>query len=794
MPSRLLATLALCAPGVASAATLDVPSSYPTIAEALDSASRNDVIRVDGAAYEPESDAIVVTTGQAITIEGSLGAAGTTIPPVHVEGGELVLVGVTVVESDLLSLPSRDNALVYVDGGSLVIEDVVLDPDLGPVGSLGLLAEDAASIEVDGLTAEGFAATAVWMRQDSTFELEDLTLRDNGGPLVLAGALVVESASGTVVDAWLEGNSGLLGGAVLITGADGLTTFEGGTLRSNTGDAGAIWLEDGHAVLSGVDLVDNAGETAGDLVAAGTGDVTIEEGSWRGGRGQAGSLTTLGPDLSITGTSFEGAVGEAGGVVRIASGAEATLRGVDVVEVAAGHGGLASVDGGTLTLDDVVVSGVAAASTGGVVSQVGGVVTIADSTFLDISAGAAGALLDVIEGRATLDAVTVSDAVADFGGAVSATDAVVSVTGLEVSGAVVEGPGGAIFGVGSTVTIEDSTFRSTESARGAGAVFVDDRSDLAMVRSRVCSVVSGFGSAAVVVDDWEVPVLAGGSTAMLTNNVFIASGDGAVSAMALAASADQVDVVNNSFVGNYTDRGALRVEATSVAPRLTLDLTNNIFMSAPVGVQFAQAPMSTSGGFNLWWDNGVDSSGDTGFPGSDAVFADPDFQGWRAGDCSSSLWLSEDSPARDAGDPSILDVDGSTSDIGAFGGPESGLEDGDGDGVLEDTDCDDDDADRFPGHDEVPGDGIDQDCDGEDEALEGSTGTEPGGTTTDTETDAGSDGVSDPSGDGSLQTTEPSTSDTWISGGCACSSGSSGGQPWPLALLLLLPLRRRSDR
>jgi MYXO-CTERM domain-containing protein len=325
---------------------------------------------------------------------------------------------------------------------------------------------------------------------------------------------------------------------------------------------------------------------------------------------------------------------------------------------------------------------------------------------------------------------------------------------------------------------------------------VNDRSELTVLRTRVCSAVSGFGSAAVVIDDWELPTLAGGSLATLTNNVFIAAGDGAVSALALAASAESVDVVNNTFVGNFTDRGALRVEATTLSPRLSLDLTNNIFMSAPLGVQFAQAPLSTTGGFNLWWDNGVDASGDTVFPGSDAVFADPEFQGWRPGDCGANLWLTEGSPARDAGDPSILDVDGTTSDIGAFGGPESGLEDADGDGVLEDIDCDDDDPDRFPGHDEVPGDGIDQDCDGEDEAASGTDGTGTDGpTTNDTDPD-GSDqtGTGDGSGDADLDPSGLSSTDTWISGGCACSSTAPGGLTWPLALLLVLTLRRRSER
>jgi hypothetical protein len=299
---------------------------------------------VDGASYTPEPEAIVVSAGESVIIEGSLGAAGTSIPPVLVEGGELVLRGVTVVETDLLSLPARDNALVYADGGTLTIDDVVLDPDLGPVGELGLLAESGAAVSVVDLTAEGFTATAVWMRQESTFELVNLTLRDNGGPL-LAGALVVEDASGSVIDPWLEGNDGLLGGAVLVTGGDGTTTFTGGTLRANEGEAGAIWVEDAQLVLDAVDLVDNDGGTAGDLVAMGTGTVELDGGAARGSRGETGSVITLGPDLVVTGTSFEDIEGSTGGVLHVGAGASAVLQGIDATDLAAVSGALAYVAG-----------------------------------------------------------------------------------------------------------------------------------------------------------------------------------------------------------------------------------------------------------------------------------------------------------------------------------------------------------------------------------------------------------------------------------------------------------------
>jgi hypothetical protein len=72
--------------------------------------------------------------------------------------------------------------------------------------------------------------------------------------------------------------------------------------------------------------------------------------------------------------------------------------------------------------------------------------------------------------------------------------------------------------------------------------------------------------------------------------------------------------------------------------------------------------------------------------------------------------LLRDSALLDAGDPKILDIDGSRSDIGALGGPGVLFEDVDGDGVDSWIDCDDADAEVWPGAAEVYYDGRNQDC------------------------------------------------------------------------------------
>jgi hypothetical protein len=53
--------------------------------------------------------------------------------------------------------------------------------------------------------------------------------------------------------------------------------------------------------------------------------------------------------------------------------------------------------------------------------------------------------------------------------------------------------------------------------------------------------------------------------------------------------------------------------------------------------------------------------------------------------------------------------------VPAYGIAQTGLEDSDGDGYTVGDDCDDENAAIHPGATETPGDGVDSNCDGEDD-------------------------------------------------------------------------------
>lgn len=196
------------------------------------------------------------------------------------------------------------------------------------------------------------------------------------------------------------------------------------------------------------------------------------------------------------------------------------------------------------------------------------------------------------------------------------------------------------------------------------------------------------------------------------NELTPAGFDGAVLLIEGYDELQPTEIVQNTFVGT--------VAGSAVGPLFGGDwvspdtrFVNNLVVghegSPAIGVR---ADLT----YNVFWDNDADLAAGAVLPATNLV-ADPLFDTYRpGGPCGAQdLVLLAGSPAIDAGDPAILDADGSPSDVGFTGGltPDPLLAiDGDGDGSSARFDCDDADAVRFPGAVEAC-DEVDQDCDGD---------------------------------------------------------------------------------
>ncbi len=186
-------------------------------------------------------------------------------------------------------------------------------------------------------------------------------------------------------------------------------------------------------------------------------------------------------------------------------------------------------------------------------------------------------------------------------------------------------------------------------------------------------------------------------------------------------------VAHNTFVDAFGDLGVLSLVSRA------LDVSHNILQGQTSAytengweggaAAYLEAETGTSD-YNLWWNNEATLQDfSTVALGDHEVTEEPVYWSHTTGTCGGTLYLVTDtapvgggerSPGVDQGDPEILDLDRTRADIGAFGGPGACIPDADGDGLPENVDCDDSDRHTYPDATEIPYDGKDQNCDGED--------------------------------------------------------------------------------
>ncbi|MEM6925692.1 MAG: MopE-related protein, partial [Myxococcota bacterium] len=216
------------------------------------------------------------------------------------------------------------------------------------------------------------------------------------------------------------------------------------------------------------------------------------------------------------------------------------------------------------------------------------------------------------------------------------------------------GQGGAIHVASATLDVEQSRFCATRGTLG-GAIFASSTTD---IRSSVFTETYALAQGAVLYangGDWRV------------RNVHVLGGwvGGISSTVGMITSlGSSIEVRNSLFAG--TGDLALDLDGTGAPPDVT---------------------------YNWFYDNSADA--DLTLDATNTVGLDPVLVRWsNDGDCSNDEpWPTPVvSPLLDAGDPGLFDLDGTRSDIGAYGGPSADASlwvDDDSDGLVFFVDCDD---------------------------------------------------------------------------------------------------------
>lgn len=741
------------------AATLTVDASgsstYTTISSAIAAASNGDIIRVRPGTYSESID----TRNRNLTLRSTGGSAQTTIrapaadPVITVDGGETV-----TIEGFTLTGGSHG---LYVSGSTVDATDIVVSGVTGAASGGGFRVLAGGNLTVDTCDVSGITLTnnnyggAIYVYEstasfanctlsnnhayqggaaylwDSTVEITDSTVDGNeadwkGGGLRIrnnadvtllrvivsdnvagdqGGGLSVEDSDLDARDSELTGNSGgASGGGGTFLGANRNTGTFRGTVSGNTTDGagGGFYHGGGSFDLRGT-LSDNVATdptARGAGVYSATGDLTLRDLTVSGHSATDGGAVYVegqsGETLTITDCSFSdnSATGDGGAVY---SEAIATLDTVEFLNNSAGG------SGGALYVDQAELS-------------------VTDGDLRDNTAGLNGGGLMVYKGEATLRRTNFRNNTAsrDGGGAfhqgVNVSGTHLTVVSCDfINNSAGQGGGGLSTDAPKRVTLRYNVARGNDPA----GVVVNSPSNLVLRRERYTGNV-GDGLYASDVPGGELELsefsenggdgasfsASGGFT--LTNSVFL---DNADAGLRVSSSTGGITVANIDANGNAT--------GVALEYGVGADLVNAIAIDNGDGVSMRGASAATvtycdaSGNSDDWAGSLGNLSGTDG-----NISADPDYSAWsNDGDSSNDLlYLGSTSPCRNAGDPTILDADGSRSDMGSFGGPGASDDDEDGDGYRPSTgDCDEGDETVHPGASDTWYDGEDSDCAGNDD-------------------------------------------------------------------------------
>jgi predicted outer membrane repeat protein len=634
----------------------------------------------------------------------------------------------------------------------------------------------ASTVDIsDSSFISGYATFGggVYAGNSSNLTISDSSFSDNnvdsngssyGGH---GGGLRVSQSTATLTDCSFDedyAGDSANGGAIAIRASS--LTLEGVTISDTSAgrDGGAIYVDDSDLVASDLSVSGAYAGFKGGGLTAWNSDIEISasdfssnyaEGSSSDGSnwtGSGGALFLSGSPTEISGSTFDSnsADNVAGGIF---ADEEISISDSWFSSNASGYGGAVYVTAASASIAGSTFSENSATSTGGALrwrdETHNETFTISTTSFAENSAGNYGGAIAIYDGdtlsitstsftdnsstsggalymntvTASLDTTTFSGNTATGSGGgirweddVTPQNETLSITNSVFEGNIADGYGGA-FAIrdGESTLLTDNTFFYNIGDMG-GAISIYDIEAVQSLRNDFCGNVASDHAGAVRLN------AAGATQNTWKNNVYVENYAATDGGAFYILDSGAVDIVNNTLLGNdAANGGGLWLSNSEV------NFINNIVAWTTSG--YAIEADSASSGKVEYFDfysnspgalNGSSiSMGTTGIT-SPPMLSELSLDGVCGND---QLWPQAGSPLIDAGDPSISDNDGTTSDIGAFGGPDAPSDpattDADADGYTADVDCDDNDDTVHPGASDTCDDGVDQDCDGVDLACIG---------------------------------------------------------------------------
>jgi hypothetical protein len=224
-----------------------------------------------------------------------------------------------------------------------------------------------------------------------------------------------------------------------------------------------------------------------------------------------------------------------------------------------------------------------------------------------------------------------------------------------------DGAGGAIYLYGSS-PVTGNLFEGNDAALSAGALYVDQGAGEVRGNTFRDNLSGGDGGALY---------LFAGTPQVLTNR-FVSNRAGARGG-ALAALDSEIEVANSLLRGNVADEGgALSLQGVTGTLRQLVMLRNEAATGSALA---ADGDVELFNSVLGWNRGGAVLSGEVGAHHNDSfrnegeelagnLSVPPGFASLTQGDYT----LDATSPLRNAGDPDVLDADGTRSDIGLYGG------------------------------------------------------------------------------------------------------------------------------